>query len=237
MCSAQPQSIRVLVANRSGIESELLAEAIGKARRFLTVGWSVQRAKIHSLAVERQPDVLLITPKLDDDTNTGFDLLSDFRLSHPRLKIVVLLESGDPDLVVQSFRLGARGVFSKDLPLKTLIKCIACVHKGQFWATNEQLGFVLEALAGARGVRPCRNGNLSKLSVRELEIVNSLTQGLSNDEIAQRLHLSRHTVKNYTGKIVHKLGTSSRSEIISQALKPPHTASDWNEPPEERRAA
>jgi DNA-binding NarL/FixJ family response regulator len=145
--------IRVLVANRTEIESGLLADAIGKDRRFVTVGWSLQYADIDSLALNGHPDVLLVTPQLDDKPSAGFDVVSDFRLSHPDVKIVVLLESHDPENVVQSFRLGARGVFSKDLPLKALTKCITRVHEGQIWATNEHLGFVMGALAFPRSVR------------------------------------------------------------------------------------
>jgi two-component system, NarL family, nitrate/nitrite response regulator NarL len=213
------QPIRVLVAASSGIESELLAEAIGRDRRFLPVGSAVNSADIHSLANERCPDVLLITPNLDDELSGGLEVLADFRISHPSLKIVVLLESHQPDLVVQSFRLGARGVFSKDLPIRKLGKCINCVQKGQIWASNQELGFLLDALAIARPLRPFRTLNLSELSARELEVVNSLAEGLSNQEIAQRLKLSRHTIKNYIVRIFHKVGASSRFELLFHALR------------------
>jgi len=171
--------------------------------------------------VEPCPDVLLITPNLDDEANGGLDVLADFRTSHPSLKIVVLLDSHQPDIVVQSFRLGARGVFSKDLPLKILAKCINCVQQGQIWATTQELGFVLEALAIARAVHPFHSANLNRLSARELEVLNFLAEGLSNQEIAQRLKLSRHTVKNYVVRILHKLGTSSRFELLFHALRYP----------------
>jgi len=222
MRSTQPlQAIRVLVANSSAIESELLAEAIGRDRRFVAVGSAVAPADIHCLARERCPDVLLITPTLDGEPNGGFDILADFRTSHFSVKIVMLLESPEPNMVVQAFRFGARGVFSKDLPIKTLAKCISCVQEGQVWATTQELGFVLEALAIARALRPFPSVNLNKLSARELEVVNSLAEGLSNEEIAQRLKLSRHTVKSYIVRIFHKSGTSSRFELLFHALRCP----------------
>src|SRR6266700_1420824 len=81
--------IRVLVANRSEIESELLADAIAKDRRFVAVGWSVQPAVIDLLAGDTHPDVLLITPKLDDNPSAGLEVLTEFRICHPGLKVVV----------------------------------------------------------------------------------------------------------------------------------------------------
>jgi len=186
------EQIRVLVANRTAIESELLVDSIGKDRRFVAVGWGVRYAEIDALALTGNPDALLVTPKLDDQPNAGFDVLADFRISYPAVKAVVLLESHDSEFVVQSFRLGARGVFSKDLPLKLLTKCITRVFEGQIWATNEQFGFVMEALAFARNVHPCRGDNV-KLSAREYEVVKSLADGLSNERTAKRLKLGRNT--------------------------------------------
>jgi len=217
------RAIRVLVADSNAIENELLARAIGRNRRFIVVGSSVKSADLCDLVSERCPDVLLITPSLEDAPNAGLDALADFRTSYPRLKIVVLLESSDPDLVVQAFRLGARGVFSKNLSIKILGKCLDRVQEGQTWATTQELGFVLEALAIARAVRTLHSESLNKLSVRELEIVNLLVEGLSNQEMARRLELGTHTVRNYMIRIFHKLGTSSRFELLFHALRCPST--------------
>lgn len=228
MRSTRPaEPIRVLVANSNAIESELLAAAIGRNRRFVAVGAAVNSADIRNLTCDRRPDVLLITASLDDEPNAGLDMLLDFRTSFPSLKIVMLLDSPDPDLVVQAFRLGARGVFSKNSSIRVLGKCINCVQAGQIWATTKEIGFILEALAITRAVRPLRSVNLRKLSARELEVVNSLAEGLTNQEIARRLQLSKHTVRNYMAKIHHKLGTSSRFELLFRALKSPSSGSGW----------
>jgi two-component system, NarL family, nitrate/nitrite response regulator NarL len=222
------RQIRVLVANRTAIESELLVDSIGKDRRFVAVGWGVRYADIDKLALHGNPDVLLITPKLDDQANAGFDVLADFRISYPAVKTVVLLESHDSEFVVQSFRLGARGVFSKDLPLKLLTKCITRVSEGQIWATNEQFGFVMEALAFARNVHSGKN-DAGKLSAREFEVVKSLADGLSNERIAKRLKLNRNT---NPGVGSHKLGPSEHFDMFSAREKPSTTTSaDWKKEP------
>ena len=116
----------------------------------------------------------------------------------------------------------ARGVCSpRNAPLKTLGKCISCVFEGQVWATAEELGFVLEALAATPSIRPAGSVGLSQLSAREIEVVNCLAEGLSNREIAQRLKLSRHTIKNYMFRIFDKVGVSSRVELLFCALSRP----------------
>ena len=218
--------IRILVADNSAIHSELLSEAIGRDRRFTVVGSATSSAAVRHLVKQSMPDVLLISSSLDDKSFGGLDVLAEFRASHPGLKSVVLLESPKREIIIQAFRLGARGVFSKNSPVKVLRKCITCVQMGQIWATSQELGFLLEALAIAPAVRPLDSIGLNQLSARELEVVNCLAEGMSNQEIAQRLELSRHTIKNYMFRIFNKLGVSSRVELLFYALSRPASDDD-----------
>ena len=224
MRSCQPlHAIRVLVADSSAIHSELLAESIRRDRRFAVVGSASTSGDIHSLLRAHCPDVLLISASMDEQPHGGLCLLAELRSTYAEIKAVVLLESPKRETVVQAFRLGARGVFSKNSPIKVLGKCINCVQQGQVWASSSELGFVLEALAAAPSVRPLAASALNQLSARELDVVTCLAEGLSNREIAQRLKLSRHTVKNYMFKIFDKLGVSSRVELLFYVLSRPVT--------------
>ena len=218
--------IRVLVANNSAIHSELLSEALGRYRRFTVVGSATSSSEVRTLVGQSMPDVLLISSSLDDKPAGGLDFLAEFRDAHPRVKTVVLLDSPKRDIIVEAFRLGARGVFSRNSPVKVLGKCISCVQEGQIWASSQELGFLLEALAVAPAVRPLDSVGLNQLSVRELEVVNCLAEGMSNQEIAQRLKLSKHTIKNYMFRIFNKLGVSSRVELLFYALSRPASESD-----------
>jgi len=213
--------IRVLVADNSAIHSELLSEALGRDRRFTVVGSATCSPEVRQLVGQSMPDVLLISSSLDDKPVGGLDTLAEFRDAHPKLKTVVLLDSPKRDIIVEAFRLGARGVFSRNSPVKVLGKCISCVQGGQIWASSQELGFLLEALAIAPAVRPLDSVGLNQLSARELEVVNCLAEGMSNQEIAQRLKLSRHTIKNYMFRIFNKVGVSSRVELLFYALSRP----------------
>lgn len=222
MCAAQPNPlIRVLVTDSSAIHSELLAEAIGRDHRFTVVGSATSSAEVRRLTRQGMPDVLLISPSLDDKPIGGLDVLAELRVSHPAIKTVVLLESPKREIVIRAFRLGARGVFSRSSPVKALAKCITCVQAGQIWASSQELEFVLEALSIAPAVRPLQSPGMNQLSARELEVINCLAEGMTNLEIAQRLKLSKHTIKNYMFRIFNKLGVSSRVELLFYALSRP----------------
>ena len=222
MRGSQPlHRIRVFVADSSAIHSELLADAIARDHLFDVVGSAANSNGIDRLVRINNPHVLLISASSHDHSTGGLEILAQMRVAFPELKIVALLESTKRETVVQAFRLGARGVFSKNAPVKSLGKCISCVYEGQVWATAEELGFVLEALAASPAVRPLDSIGLNQLSAREMEVVNCLAEGLSNREIAERLELSRHTIKNYMFRIFDKLGVSNRVELLFYVLSRP----------------
>jgi len=215
MRSTQPAPVvRVVVADGSVIHTELLAQAIAKDRHIRVVELSSSSKEVLKAVVEAEPDVLLISENLDQRPGGGLELLCQIRETHPGVKPVVLLDSSDRESVIQAFRAGSRGVFCRNQPVKLLCKCIAAVNTGQVWANSSELGFLLEALAAAPALHSGDAETLSILSDRERDVVRCLAEGLSNREIASRLGISQHTVKNYMFRVFEKLGVSSRLELL-----------------------
>jgi len=141
-----------------------------------------------------------------------------------------LLDSSKREVIVDAFRSGAKGVFSRHESLETLCKCVRCVHEGQVWADSRQMSYAVEALASSPTVRAVDANGLSLLSKRELEVVHCLTEGMTNKEIAERLGLSQHTIKNYLFRVFDKLGVSNRMELMFLTLSQPAAAKDSSGP-------
>jgi len=120
--------------------------------------------------------------------------------------------------VLKAFRAGARGVFGKNEPIEQLSKCVRCVHQGQIWADSQALRVAVEALASSPTVRAVNASGMKLLSERELQVVRCIAEGLTNREIAERLKLSQHTIKNYLFRIFDKVGVSSRVELLFMTL-------------------
>ena len=213
--------VSVVVSDTTRIHTQLLAEAI-RSDSCLQVVASASHSKDLLDSVRRVPvDVAVISYVLDGTSGRGPELLREIRQLRPQVKGVILLDSSHPQSVVECFRAGAKGIFSKQDKLENLGKCIRCVHDGQVWASSNELEHVFEALNNSPHICATHNKSVNLLSAREREVVQYLAAGMTNREIAKTLSLSPHTVKNYLFRIFDKLGVSSRTELLYLTMNNP----------------
>ena len=111
------------------------------------------------------------------------------------------------------------GYFAACSPSNCCSKCIRTVHEGQIWADTQNLVYLLDFLTQLKPLRLIKpGGGIDRLTPREAEVVQLLTDGLSTREISQKLALSEHTIRNYLSAIYDKLGVSSRVELALYAV-------------------
>ena len=218
------ETIRVLVVDNTRIHAQLLADALKRDPLLEVVGAASHSRDLVEAAKSQKIDVAIIGCNLDEQPLHGIEVLRQLKTMRSEIRSVVLLDSAKRDVVIEAFRAGARGLFTRHESLETLSKCVHRVHEGQIWANTEQVGFAIEALASAPTVRAVGANGLNLLSKRELEVVQCLAEGLTNREIAKRLGLSQHTIKNYLFRVFDKLGVSSRLELLFLTLTQPGNA-------------
>jgi two-component system nitrate/nitrite response regulator NarL len=210
--------IRVLVADNTQIHTQLLADALKREPGFDVISADSDSHALIATAAAHKADVLLVTSNLDEEPHRAFEVLRELRASHPQTRAVMLMDSSKRELILDAFRAGARGIFSRHDSIESLCKCVRSVHEGQIWANSLQMSFAVEALASSPAPRAVDANGLDLLSKREMEVVRSLAEGLTNREIAERLGLSQHTIKNYLFRVFDKLGVSSRVELLFMTL-------------------
>jgi len=216
--SAPPIPIRVFVADRNRMGSQLLAESLGRDPRFEVAGIAAA-ADLLSVTGPCKADVAIISADSDVDTKKGLQLARTLKARHPEIRLVVLLEVSARDAVIASFRCGATGVFCRTEPLSDLVSCIERVSRGEIWASRNHSEFLLEALRSAPSCEGIGAGKIDLLSHRELQVAECAAQGQSNKQIADHLGLSEHTIKNYLFRIFEKLGVSNRFELLFLLFK------------------
>jgi DNA-binding NarL/FixJ family response regulator len=212
------QTIRVLVVDNTRIHAQLLADALKRDPSLEIVGAVSHSGDLIDLIHSQKVDVAVIGCNLDEQPLHGIEVLRQLKSTWGGIRAIILLDSSKRDVVIEAFRAGARGLFTRHESLEMLSKCVRRVHEGQIWANTEQIGFAIDALAAAPTVRAVGANGIDLLSKRELEVVRCLAEGMTNREIATRLGLSQHTIKNYLFRVFDKLGVSSRLELLSLTL-------------------
>ena len=205
--------VRVLVADSTRIHTELLSDILERDPDLQVISWDYSRSTLVPTALANDVDVLVVSSALSGNIGEGVNVVREVCAAKSGTKVVVLLDSHRDELVLDSLRAGARGIFSKESSLDMLRKCLHSVHRGEVWVDSRGMSLAIEALASAPNATVLKANGLDKLSKREYQVVEWLVQGLSNREISKRMTLSPHTIKNYIFRIFDKMGVSSRAEL------------------------
>src|SRR5438876_11661543 len=204
--------IRVLIAERSRMASQLLAESLERDSRFQVVAVT-PAAQLFSSATTRKPDVAVISADFVSTTTRGLQIARAPNTHLPSIGIVILLDVPVRDEVIASFRSGATGVFCRTEPVAEFRACVERVSRGEIWTSSIAAQHLLEAVRSS----PCyeaTEGKVGMLSRREIQVAEAAAQGQTNKQIAGALRLSEHTIKNYLFRIFEKLGISNRMELL-----------------------
>lgn len=158
-----------------------------------------------------RPDVVLMDLLMPG--MGGMEALEALHASAPEMHIVALTSFREGNVVEEALQAGAIGYLLKDVAVEDLAKAIRLARRG-IPTLSPAAG---QALVHAVASRPAKIGQ--DLTQQELKVLELLTAGLSNQQIAERLVITPATVKFHIHKIRSKLGTSSRTETVVQALR------------------
>ena len=213
------RAIRVMTADHNQMACRLLSEALSKEPGIAVVGSAADYESFSKQVQAAKPDLALISSSLAGGPLRQRQGQGTNPFSPLACPWVALLDESDPEIVVAAFRAGAKGVFSRSQSdIRLLAKCIRRVTEGQVWVDSKQMLCLLDALTNGPDGRKPDACLPPKLTRREESVVRLVVQGMVNREIAERLRLSEHTIKNYLFRIFDKLGVSNRVELALYAV-------------------
>ena len=226
-------AIRVLVADHSRIHTRLLADALKRDPLLEVIPFESESSGLIAAAVSQQIDVLVLSSDLDELPSKGLSVLQQMHTMGLHTRSVILLVSSGEQAILDAVRAGAKGIFSKNDPLERLNECVRSVYQGKVWVNDHGLAVAFDALSRSPGMAKVNASGMKILSKREMQVVQSMAEGLTNREIAAQLNLSQHTVKNYLFRIFDKMGVSSRIELLSITLRQPELENESQQKREE----
>ncbi len=197
--------IRILVADDHAIVRVGLVTLLGRVPDFEIVGEAGNGAVAVSKALKLTPDVVvldLVMPKMD-----GVEATAALHEKLPDTKVLILSSFGTSEDLSRALNAGAVGAILKNA------------------ANSELVSTIRRVAAGKRTVSPeienmlANDPPVPELSPRQRDILESITRGLTNNQIAMQFEISPESVKTHIAKLFEKIGAASRSEAVSIALR------------------
>lgn len=158
-------------------------------------------------------DLVLVDPKKEH----GFEIQTVLKLQQerPEIKILIISDIKNEAMVLQILERGVQGYLTYECDTDEIIHAIFAIAKGEKFYCNKVLDIVFNKHLYKKDVDDCE---ATSLTIRENEIAVMLAKGLSNKEVAEKIHLSPHTVHTHRKNIMKKLGVRSASELTIYAL-------------------
>ncbi len=206
--------IRVLLADDHNVLRQGMAQALDAQPDIAVVAQAADGTQAVELARAHRPDVILLDinmPGMD-----GVEAARQIIAESPGIGIIMLTMYRRDEYVVEAIKAGASGYLLKEVELDDLLAAIRSVARGEAVLDPAVAGRVLAELR--RPARPA-NDAAPALTERDTEILQLVARGLSNQEIADQLHLAEKTIRNRLSLLFKQLELENRTQAALYAIR------------------
>jgi two-component system invasion response regulator UvrY len=203
--------IRVLIADDHPLIMVGLTSAL-EGRDIKVAACVTEANEVVSNYSESKPDVVVLDIRFGAGP-TGFDVAADLLRRFPAARIVFYSQFDQDETIAEAYRIGGRAFVPKNAAPTVLADAIKKAHAGEIYFLPK----IAERLA-LIGLKADESPQ-SRLEPRELEVFRMMAQGLTNAEIAEKLHVTARTVSAISSAVKDKLGLSRQAEITLLAVK------------------
>ena len=205
-------NIRIVIVDDQKMVREGLKLILEKYNRFEFVGEAANGFEAITVAKKALPDVILMDLRMPE--MNGIDATYRIKKQFPDMKILVLTTFNEQDLILKALQNGANGYVLKDIGSEEIVKAIDTVLTGHIMLQPEVTSELVKSMTvQAHTENDFDETLLEELTAKEKEVVQLVTQGKTNKEIALQLFIAEGTVKNHVSNILLKCQLSNRTEI------------------------
>jgi len=214
------EKIRLAVIDDHPIFREGVASILAAELDIEIVGQGSNAESAIEIARTLQPDIMLIDMNMPGG---GVYATQTIKEEVPTVKLIILTGSDDDEYVLDALNAGAHAYLLKGVMTRELIEVLHLVQSGQSYVSPVlAAGLLREINNSIPSEKHPKDGKLSDLSERESQILDLIAEGLSNQEIGQRIFLAEKTVKHYVTSILQKLSVQNRVQAALLAQKYKH---------------
>ena len=207
--------VKVLICDDQYIVCEGLEKILSTDPELEVVGVANDGLEALELIPVVKPDLVLMDMKMPN--MNGTIATRKIKEQYPEIEVLILSTYDDDEWVFDAIRSGAAGYLLKDLSPDKLIESIKGTMSGKGFVDPKVTKKLLSEIASRKAIP--REQTQYHLSEREHDILDLLTKGLSNADIAENLFLTEGTVRNYTSEIFKKLSVTDRTQAVVVAIK------------------
>jgi DNA-binding NarL/FixJ family response regulator len=197
---------------RQGLRSLIVREGIAEV-----VAEANNGKELLELLSKHQPDLILMDIEMPE--MNGVEATRNALALYPDLKILVLSTFGDEVHYFNIIQAGAKGFILKTSGIQELQAAITDVLAGESYFSNELLRTIIANINTPALTSASKEKSNNDLTKRELEVLQLVANGLSNEEIAEKIHLSITTVKGHRSNLLLKSGSKNTAGLIMYAIK------------------
>ena len=211
-------TIKVIVADDHAVVREGITRILATSDRIELVGEAEAGDQAWLLIKDLTPDVALLDIRMP--SMTGIDIIKSINSADLNTKSLILTNYDNPDYILEAISEGAHGYILKAIDPNSLIKSVIAVYEGEVVLDPEVASLVAKTWR-ERNSRTSSTMGISSLTTREKETLKLACDGLRNREISDEMGISVRTVEGHFNRIFSKLGVSSRTEAVLQAVSEP----------------
>lgn len=190
------------------------------------VGEAADGEEALTMIPKLRPDIILIGITLPRPS--GLEVMQEATRSFPAARFLVFSINNDPDYILSAVQNGAAGYLSKNTDRAEILKAIRTVHGGELYYPPNASSVIIRNLVTRKSsdrsfqksaTTSSATSIWHRITSREHEILQCLTEGLSSKDIARRFDVSPHTVANQRASIIRKARVKNTAELVSLALR------------------